>query len=254
MSGNTHRQPWQRYLAEFVGTLAIVFAGCGAIITNHITMGAVSHVGICLVFGAIVATMVYALGPISAAHFNPAVTIGFATARRFPWRYAPSYILAQCLGALCGSGLLYLLFPVEAGRATLYGATTTGLPFWQAFGFEAVMTFFLMLVIMAIATDKRTPAAASGLAIGLAVMLCALFGGPLTGASMNPARSIGPALPAGFIAIKALPVYLLAPPIGAIIAAFLFEIMRDGSIHAQAAPRDLTDAMKMESGVSREKS
>lgn len=110
-----------------------------------------------------------------------------------------------------------------------------------------------MLVIMAIATDRRAPVAASGLAIGLAVMLCALFGGPLTGASMNPAQSIGPALFGGLTALKSLPVYLLAPPVGATIAAIVFEIMRDGSINAQFAPADLSDAMKMESGLSREK-
>lgn len=107
------RQPWQRYLAESIGTFGIVFAGCGAIITNHMTAGTVSHVGISVTFGAIVAIMIYALGPISAAHFNPAVTIGFAVARRFPWRYAPNYILAQCFGAICGGGLLYLLYPHE---------------------------------------------------------------------------------------------------------------------------------------------
>lgn len=136
------RQPWQRYLAESIGTFGIVFAGCGAIITNHMTAGTVSHVGISVTFGAIVAIMIYALGPISAAHFNPAVTIGFAVARRFPWRYAPNYILAQCFGAICGGGLLYLLYPHETGYAVLYGATMTDLSFIQAFGFEVVMTFF----------------------------------------------------------------------------------------------------------------
>lgn len=247
------RQPWQRYLAEFIGTFAIVFAGCGAIITNYMTSGAISHVGICVTFGAVVAIMIYALGPISAAHFNPAVTIGFAVARRFPWRYVPRYITAQCLGAICGSGMLYLLYPRSAGLDVHYGATMTELSFFQAFGFEVVMTFFLMLTIMAIATDRRAPVGASGLAIGMAVMLCALFGGPLTGASMNPARSIGPALFGGHTAITALPLYLLSPPVGAIIAAIVFEIMRDGNINAQFAPADLSEAMKMESGLSRAK-
>jgi len=245
------RRPWQRYLAESIGTFALVFAGCGAVISNEMTGGSVSHLGIALTFGFVVTAMIYALGPISAAHFNPAVTLGFATARRFPWRHVPAYLGAQFAGALLASFLHQLLYGAALAARAHYGATTPAVSMGAAIGFEVVLTFFLMLVIMAVATDRRVPGAVPGLAIGLTVAVCALLGGAATGASMNPARSLAPALFAGGRALSVLPVYLLAPPIGAVLAALGYELLRDGTLHAQSAPADLEEALERDSGLSR---
>jgi MIP family channel proteins len=238
------RRPWQRYLSEFLGTFALVFAGCGAVISDTMTGGAVSHLGIALTFGSVITVMVYALGPISAAHFNPAVTLGFASARRFPWRHVPAYVGAQFGGALLASVFhLFLYGPRLAGRAH-YGATAPAVSLAAAFGFEVVLTFFLMFVIMAVATDRRVPGAVPGLAIGLTVAFCAMLAGPASGASMNPARSLAPALFAGGSALTSLPLYLLAPPVGAVLAARCYELLRDGARHAQSAPSDLEAALE----------
>lgn len=245
------RRPWQRYLAEFIGTFAIVFAGCGAVISNTMSGGSVSHVGISLTFGFVVAVMIYALGPISAAHFNPAVTLAFSVARRFPWRHVPAYLGAQVAGALLGSFLHQLLYGGTLAARAHYGATTPAVSVGAAIGFEIILTFFLMLVIMAVATDRRVPGTVPGLAIGLTVALCAVFGGPATGASMNPARSLAPALFAGGEALSLLPLYLFAPPVGAVLAALCYELLRDGALHAQSAPADLEDALRREPGLSR---
>jgi MIP family channel proteins len=245
------RRPWQRYLAEFLGTFALVFAGCGAVISDTMTGGRVSPLGIALAFGFVVAVMIYALGPISAAHFNLAVTLGFASARRFPWRHAPAYIAAQVGGACCASLLHRLLYGADLAARGHYGATTPAVPTGAAIGFEVVLTFLLMLVITAVATDRRVPGAVPGLAIGLTVALCAVFGGPATGASMNPARSLAPALFAGGSALAVVPLYLLAPPVGAVLAALCYELLRDGARHAQSAPADLQDTMRREPGLSR---
>lgn len=250
------RKNWGCYMAESLGTFAIVFAGCGAIISDRMSGGAVTHTGIALTFGLVVAAMIFALGPISAAHFNPAVTLGFALARRFPWKHVPAYIGAQVAGALLASGLYALLYQSAAGRAK-FGATIPTVPLASAAGFEIVLTFLLMLVIMAVATDKRVPGAVPGLAIGGTVALDALFGGPATGASMNPARSLAPALLARGEALAWLPIYLLVPVVGAALAVLCFEALRDGSEHAQGAPADLDartldEALRREPGLSRQ--
>jgi MIP family channel proteins len=245
------RRPWQRYLAEFIGTFAIVFAGCGAVISNTMTDGSVSHVGICLTFGFVVTAMIYTLGPISAAHFNPAVTLAFTIARRFPLRHVPAYFAAQLAGAVLASFLHQVLYGGTLAARAHYGATTPAVPVGAAVGFEIILTFLLMLVIMAVATDRRVPGAVPGLAIGLTVALCATFGGPATGASMNPVRSLAPALFAGGSALSALPLYLIAPPVGAVLAALCYELLRDGSLHAQSAPADLEEALEREPGLSR---
>jgi MIP family channel proteins len=211
----------------------------------------VTHLGIALTFGFVVAAIVYALGPISAAHFNPAVTFGFAAARRFPWRHAPAYVAAQTAGGLLASALHLLLYGAETAGAAFFGATRPAVPAASAAGFEVVLTFILMLVITAVATDRRVPGTVPGLAIGLTVACCALFGGPATGASMNPARSLAPALFAGGEALAALPLYLLAPPVGAVLAAVSYELLRDGTAHAQSAPADLEQALDREPGLSR---
>jgi MIP family channel proteins len=244
------RRPWQRYLAEGLGTFALVFAGCGAAISNAMTGGGVSHTGVALTFGFVVATMIYALGPISAAHFNPAVTLGFAAVRRFPWRHVPAYLTAQSAGALLASLLHWLLFGPALAERAHYGATLPTLPLGAAAGFEGVLSFLLMLVIMAVATDRRVTAAVPGLAIGLTVAACALFAGPVTGASMNPARSLAPALLAGGAALTVLPLYLLAPPAGAILAACCYELLRDGTLHAQSAPPGLEEARPGDIGLA----
>jgi MIP family channel proteins len=212
------------------------------VISDTMTGGRVSHLGVALTFGFVVSVMIYAHGPISAAHFNPAVTLGFAAARRFPWRHVPEYIAAQVSGALLASLLDRLLYGAElAGRAH-YGATVTSVPSGAVIGFEVILTFFLMLVIMAVATDRRVPGAVPGLAIGLTVALCALLGGPATGASVNSARSLAPALMSGGTALAALPLYLGAPPVGAVLAAWCYELLRDGALNAQSAPADLEES------------
>jgi MIP family channel proteins len=233
------RAPWQRYLAEWVGTFALVFAGCGAVITNGVVPNSVSPVGIALVFGAIVGAMIYALGPICAAHFNPAVTLGFAVAGRFPWAHVAPYWVAQATGALAASALHRALYPPEAAVAVAYGATLPRIGVLPSLTTEVVLTFLLMLVIAAVATDRRAHPAVPGMAIGGTVMLCALMGGPLTGASMNPARSLGPAVAAGGSATAALWLYVAGPALGAVLASRLYELLRDGPEHAQSAPADL---------------
>lgn len=234
----TKRQPWQRYLAEFIGTFAIVFAACGAVISNRASDGAVTLLGIALAPGLMVLAMIYALGPVCAAHFNPAVTIGFAVSRRFPWRHVPPYIVAQIAGALFASALQLMLYGRDVAMEVSFGAHIPRVAAPQAIGFEIVFSFFLMFVIMAVATDKRVSAPVPGLAIGLTVALAIMFGGPISGASMNPARSLAPAVFAGGEALAYLPIYLLAPTAGAIVAALTYEALRDGQEFAQSAPPD----------------
>lgn len=207
--------------AEALGTFAIVFAGCGAIMSNEISDGAVTHVGISLTFGLVVMAMIYAAGHISGAHFNPAVTIAFAVTRRFPWREVPAYILSQCMGAILGA----LVLRLTLGDVASLGMTQpfNGLAS-TAFIYEALLTFLLMFVICAVATDSRAVGQMAGMVIGATVALEALFAGPICGASMNPARSLGPALIAGNLTL--LWVYLLAPTIGAIAGALTYQTIR----------------------------
>jgi MIP family channel proteins len=181
--------------------------------------------------------MIYTFGHISAAHFNPAVTLGFAAAKRFPWRYVLPYWLAQFLGAILAAGLSYALFGHASGAHIPVGDTG------RAIGMEVVLAFFLMLVIISVATDRRVNGAVPGLAIGLAVVVDVWIGGPVTGGSMNPARSLGPALFAGGEALSRYFVYLIGPPLGAVLAARLYEALRGSEEHAQGAPNDLFVAL-----------
>lgn len=233
------RSPLQRYVAEAIGTFFVVFGACGAVISDTYSKGAVGLAGISLVPGLMVMVMIFALGPISAAHFNPAVTLAFAVARRFPWRHVAPYMMAQALGALVASGMHGLLYEQAVALNANFGAHIPTLSFAQAFGFELIFGFLLMFVIMAVATDARVSAPVPGLAIGLTVVLAIYFGGPLSGASMNPIRSLAPALFAGGPALVALPIYLIAPTMGAVLAAWLFEFLRDGESYARSAPSDL---------------
>ncbi len=221
--GSKQRWKWTPYLAEVIGTFGLVFAGCGAIMIDTLSKGQVTHVGVGLVFGLIITVMIYSLGHVSGAHFNPAVTLGFVLARHFPLRRLVGYWLAQLLGAILAAGCLRLLL----GDVARLGAT---LPMgsggtWQSFGLEALLTFFLMFVIMAMATDTRAVGQAAALAIGSTVALEALFAGPISGASMNPARSLGPALVSGTWTDQW--VYVIAPLLGAVAGALVYRLLRD---------------------------
>ncbi|MCX7642337.1 MAG: MIP family channel protein [Armatimonadetes bacterium] len=240
----------RKLVAEFVGTFALVFIGCGSVIADSITDGKVTPVGISLAFGLTVMAMIYATGHISAAHFNPAVTIGFAVAGRFPWRYVPHYLLAEFSGAIFASFLHWVLVSSFAFNVN-FGATVLGegISFKQGFALEVILTFFLMFVIMAVATDKRVPSAASGLAIGMTVTFCALAGGALTGASMNPARSLAPALFASAatkVPLQQIWLYLIAPVVGAAIAAKVYEFLRPEEFARKGAPEDLMEEVAVQ--------
>jgi len=227
----------RRYLAEFVGTFGIVFASVALAATSGLKGGAAGLLPAALISGLAVLAMVYALGHISAAHFNPAVTLGFAVARRFPWRYLLPYWIAQALGATIAAAVVTALF--GAGFGT-HIPTTSPL---DAVALEALITFLLMLVIISVATDRRVNGAIPGLAIGLTVVVGVMIGGPVTGGSMNPARSLGPALFAGGPALSSYWIYALGPAIGAIAASLLYEALRGGSEHAKGAPNDLFEAL-----------
>ncbi len=227
----------RRYLAECVGTFGIVFAPVALSASKHFAGGDGSLMAAAWVSGLAVLAMIYALGHISAAHFNPAVTLGFAAAGRFPWRYVPFYVAAHLLGAVAAAGSAALL--LGAGHGTHVPAVS-----WpRAVATEAALTFLLMLVISAVATDRRANGAVPGLAIGLTVVFDVLIGGPVTGGSMNPARSLGPALFAGGSSLSHVWIYFLGPAIGAVCAARLYEAIRGGEEHAQGAPNDLYEAL-----------
>jgi len=200
-----------RLTAEFLGTFALVFAGTGAIVINDLT-GAVTHVGVALTFGLVVLALIYALGDVSGAHFNPAITLGFVLARRFPARDVGPYIVAQLVGACAASLTLRVIFP---GSPTL-GATLPRGSLGQSFVLELLLTAFLMFVILTSTTGAKEKGLVVGIVVGAVIALEALFAGPVCGASMNPARSLGPAVVSG--QFEFLWVYLAAPVLGAALA------------------------------------
>ncbi|MCB0699823.1 MAG: MIP family channel protein [Chitinophagales bacterium] len=210
----------KKYVAEFIGTYALVFCGTGAIVINQETAGAVTHVGVAITFGLIVMSMIYAFGNISGAHINPAVTLSFAIAKRFPFKEVFPYIISQLIGALAASFTLKFLFPVNE----LLGATIPAGTDMQSFVLELLLTFFLMLVIMNVAHGSKEQGMFAGLAIGAVVALEALFAGPICGASMNPARSIGPAIASGHL--ESLWVYIVAPVLGTAASIPVFNYIR----------------------------
>lgn len=211
----------RRALAEAVGTFGLVFAGTGAVIIDAVTDGGVGHVGIGLTFGLIVMAMIYATGHVSGAHINPAVTIAFWATLHFPARQVPVYIGAQLTGALAASLFLRAMF----GNVAALGATVPRGSAGQSFTLELALTFFLMFVIMAVATDVRAVGQAAAIAIGGTVGLEALFAGPISGASMNPARSLGPALVSWTWDAQWL--YIVGPIVGALLGALVYTLIRD---------------------------
>jgi aquaporin Z len=202
----------KKLAAEAIGTCALVFAGTGAIVIDGVTKGGVSHAGVALTFGLIVMAMIYAVGDISGAHLNPAVTLGFTFARRFEGRRVPGYLAAQCVGALLASVLLRSLFPESAGL----GETVPFGSAWQSFVLEVILTFLLMLVILRVSTGPKEKGITAAIAVGGVVALEAMFAGPISGASMNPARSLAPAVVSGHMGF--LWIYLAAPTLGAALA------------------------------------
>ena len=212
----------RRAAAEGLGVFALVFAGCGAIVAEAEHPGTLGAVGIAFVFGLVVMAMIYATGHLSGAHLNPAVTLAFAFTRHLPGAEALAYLLAQLAGALVAAGLLAAIWP---SKPAALGTTLPTVGAGSAFVYEVVLTAFLMFVIMAVATDTRAVGAGAAIAIGGTVGLDALFGGPITGASMNPARSIGPALVSG--EMHDLWIYIARPrSLGATIGAFAYQLVR----------------------------
>jgi aquaporin NIP len=207
--------------AEGVAAFALVFAGCGAVIANQVYDGTLGSVGVALVFGLIIMVMIYAIGHLSGAHINPAVTAAFTLTRHFPAREAVVYVGAQLAGAVIAALLLLGIWPDQPADL---GATVPSVGVGSALVYEFVLTAFLMFVIMAVATDTRAVGAAAAIAIGGTIGLDALFGGPVTGASMNPARSFGPALASG--EWSDFWIYLVGPLVGAALGAFAYQLVR----------------------------
>jgi len=199
----------------------MVFCGTGAMTINEVTNGDVTHVGIAITWGLIVMAMIYAFAETSGAHFNPAVSIAFAFAKKFSWKEVPKYIIAQILGALVASLILCFLFPTSE---TL-GATIATVDVWRAFVLELLLTFFLMVVIINVSTGSKEIGVVAGIAIGGVVLLEAMFAGPITNASMNPARSIAPAIVSGNL--QHLWMYIVAPILGALLAVVSCKLVKD---------------------------
>jgi aquaporin NIP len=211
----------KKLAAEFIGTFSLVFAGTGAIVIDETTGGAVSHVGVALTFGLIALAMIYTVGDISGAHLNPAVSLAFLAARRFRLRQAVPYIASQCCGALAASGVLRLLFP----QNEMLGTTVPAGSATQSFVLELILTAVLMFVILGVSTGAAEKGITAGIVVGAVVGLEAMFAGPICGASMNPARSLGPALMSGHF--QHLWIYLLAPVGGACLAVLGCHCVRE---------------------------
>ena len=234
---------WRRYLAEFIGTFAYVFFGCGTRILVGRGQDTVSRLLVYFTFGFALLALTYALGHFSGAPFNPATTFGFALARRFPWRYLLPYWLFQVSGALAASTLLFFFLSPWVAN-TEYAATIPTVGVAQAVGIETIITFFLMIVSMAAATDRRVNRGVAGLVLGVTIALGGWFAGPLTGGSMNPARSLAPALFAGGQALADVWIYWVGPLLGAILGAVVYEVLRGGEEHAVEVPVGVFHGLK----------
>lgn len=218
--------------AEAFGTFALVFSGTGAIIINDVSHGTVTHVGIALTFGLIVMAMIYSIGDVSGCHLNPAVTIGFLAAGRIDRRSVLPYILSQCAGAIVASLLLRLMFPLHS---TL-GSTVPSGSAVQSFVLEFVLTLILMFVILSVSAGSKETGALAGIAIGSVVALEALFAGPISGASMNPARSLGPAILSQNLSY--LWIYLFAPTAGACVSVTACQLMHGAKCCSRCSPQE----------------
>lgn len=205
----------QKYFSEFIGTFALVFCGTGAIVIDQQSGGAVTHVGVAVTFGLIVLAMIYTFGEVSGAHLNPAVTLGFSALGIFPKKEIAPYLGSQIAGAFLASGLLRFLFPTSQNLGATLPAGSDG----QSFVLEVVLTFLLMLVIIRVSQGAKETGWFAGITIGAVVGLEAMFAGPICGASMNPARSLAPAVISGNV--SQVWIYLAAPVLGALLAAFI---------------------------------
>lgn len=212
-------QGLRKLAAEMFGTFCLVFAGTGAIVINDVSSGTVSHVGIAFTFGLIVLSMIYALGDVSGCHLNPAVTIGFYVARRFGGRMVGPYIVSQCIGAIIASITIRLMFPTNA----FLGATLPAGDALQSWVMEFVLTLMLMVVILSVSTGSQEKGVLAGVAVGSVIALEAMFAGPVSGASMNPARSLAPALISG--RLDFLWIYLTAPVLGALTGVLVCGVI-----------------------------
>jgi aquaporin Z len=224
----------KKLIAEFLGTFCLVFAGTGAIVIDTVSGGAVSHVGVALTFGLIVLAMIYTIGDISGAHINPAVTIGFFAARRFEASSVIPYVASQCAGALVASIVLRFLFPQSA---TL-GATIPAGSAMQSFVLEMLLTALLMFVVLSVSTGAREKGITAGIAVGAVIALEALFAGPICGASMNPARSLAPAILSGHL--SDLWIYLVAPVLGATLGVIGCRCVRERGCCSGAETVDIS--------------
>lgn len=218
----------RKYLGEFVGTFALVFAGTGAIVINEISGGAVTHVGVAITFGLIVLAMIYTVGDVSGAHLNPAVSLGFYAARRFAGSELVPYIASQCAGAFAASGMLRLLFP----QNELLGTTVPAGSATQSFFLELILTTVLMLVILSVSIGAAEKGITAGIVVGAVIALEAMFAGPISGASMNPARSLAPAVVSGHL--SSLWVYVVAPLIGGLVGVFGCRLIRENGCCSSA--------------------
>ncbi|HTK22043.1 MAG TPA: aquaporin [Mucilaginibacter sp.] len=219
----------KKYLAEFLGTYALVFAGTGAIVIDQQTHGSITHVGVAITFGLIVMSMIYALGDVSGAHLNPAVSIAFTVAKKFPAKELAPFIISQLSGAVLASFTLKYLFPSNQ----FLGATIPAGSDSQSFILEFILTFFLMLVIINVAKGSKEQGMFAGLAIGSVVALEAMFAGPICGASMNPARSFGPAVVSGHM--EHLWIYISATTLGAISAIPVWSFLKNADMKSTSA-------------------
>ncbi len=209
------------YVAEFLGTFALVFCGTGAIIINEETQGIIGHIGIAITFGLIVASMIYTFGNLSGAHFNPAVTLGFSILKLFPTKKILPYLMSQLAGAFAATLVLKFLFQENENL----GSTLPAGSDMQSFILEFILTYFLMLTILFTSQGSEKTQQLAGLLIGGVILLEAMFAGPICGASMNPARSLAPAIISGNL--DTLWIYLLAPVIGSLSASFSYKFLTD---------------------------
>lgn len=230
-SQNSYVPFLQKLIAEVVGTYFLIFAGCASIIVNKNHDNVVTLPGIAIVWGLTLLVLIYSLGHISGAHFNPAVTIAFATTRRFPLIQVPAYILAQLLGGTLASGTLKLIF--SGTHDQFSGTLATGSNF-QAFALEFIVTFHLMFTISAVATDNRAIGELAGIAVGSTLLLNVLIAGPITGASMNPVRSLGPAFVHN--EYRGIWIFIISPILGAVAGAWVYNLVR----HTNKPLREIT--------------